>query len=987
MSPQHIFVAREQELARLNSILDDVLAGNGQICFISGDAGTGKTALCDEFARRSQDRNSELVVAIGQSDAQTGAGDAYLPFRELLAQLTGDAEASPHLGSMTEENVSRLKKFVGSSGQALVELGPDLIGIFLPGAGLATRAATYVAEKVGWLDKLEKLTSKSIEGAAPLSPGIDQSHIFEQYTNVLVNLAEKQPLMIIMDDLQWADEASISLLFRLGRRISGSRIMLIGTLRPAEVAMGREGLRHPLEKVQKEFKRYFGDIEINLNKTGEEDGLHFIQTFLQTEANGLGEAFRQALYNHTNGHPLFTIELLRAMQERGAIIQDSQGRWVENETLDWETLPARVEGVIEERIGRLEDELKEALTIASVEGELFTAEVVAQVQSVQARDLVRQMSGILEKQHRLVRAQGSQRLQDGRKRLSFYRFQHNLFQKYLYGSLDEAERMYLHEDIGYFLEALYENQADDIAVQLARHFLEAEVLDKARLYLFKAGIQAVARYANEEAVDYLSRALDVTPKDDLTERYELLLVREKIFSYQGKRDLQRRDLHVLGSLAQQLEDIGKQAEIAYRLAFLAKLTGEHSTARENAEFALRLAQKAQDLRIELLSKLIIGHALWQLGENQAAKLQFEETLLLARQESYPQNEAAALRELGIVSSHTGDYPSAQSFFQQALQVYIEIGDRRNENSMRNNLGRLSVLMGEYKDAELLLLQVLQTARKMGGRLSEADALNNLAEIAYYQGDYALSTEYVREALIIHREVGNRSGEGFVLGNLGDLAMKLGDYDRAQAYFIQALQVGSEIGSQRIEELNLANLSRLLLHMEDNKTSLKYCQQALRVAKEMGDRHVRAYVLCNMGFALAGLGRFNDAEGAFREALAIRGDLGQSNKSVEALAGLAHIFSLQGDQTLAYQYVQEILDKMGNDMSLDGVEDLAQVYLTCYQVLQANHDSRAADVLESAMKYLDGLVKMMDDQYLRKSFWENIHVHRELRSISSTMQSH
>ncbi|NIM31746.1 MAG: hypothetical protein GTN60_10545, partial [Pseudomonas stutzeri] len=112
---------------------------------------------------------------------------------------------------------------------------------------------------------------------------------------------------------------------------------------------------------------------------------------------------RQALFQHTQGHALFTVELLRDARERGALQQDAAGRWVEGPTLDWRTLPAKVEGVIEKRIGRLARDLREILAVASVEGEDFTAQAIASVLGVRERPLLRQLSRRLEKRHRLVR--------------------------------------------------------------------------------------------------------------------------------------------------------------------------------------------------------------------------------------------------------------------------------------------------------------------------------------------------------------------------------------------------------------------------------------------------------------------------------------------------------------------------------------------------------------------------------------------------------
>jgi oligopeptide transport system substrate-binding protein len=338
------------------------------------------------------------------------------------------------------------------------------------------------------------------------TPGeLEQKALFEQCTKLLCRIAEKHPLLILLDDLQWADKASLNLLFQLGRELPGGHILVVGAYRPEEVALGRGGERHPLEEILAELKRLYGDVWIDLSLTQEEEERRFVEAFLDSEPNQLGNVFREALFDHTGGHPLFTVELLREMQQRGDLVRDEAGYWIEGEKLDWTILPARVDGVIEARIGRLEDELREILTIASVEGEDFTAQVVARVREADERGLVRQLSGDLDKVHRLVGERGA--LEISGYRLYLYRFQHHLFQKFLYNGLRENEREMLHGDVGEVLEELYGDQSGEVAAQLAWHFSEAGEVDKAVHYLLMAGDRARVVYAYQEAVEFYQRAI------------------------------------------------------------------------------------------------------------------------------------------------------------------------------------------------------------------------------------------------------------------------------------------------------------------------------------------------------------------------------------------------------------------------------------------------------------------------------------------------
>jgi len=136
---EQVFVVRERELAQLGRFLDQSLGGLSQVCFVTGEAGSGKTALVTEFARRAQEAHADLVVAVGICNAQTGIGDPYLPFRHVLGQLTGDVEARLAQGAVTQENAGRLRDFLRVSGRAVVDFGPDLIDILVPGVGLAAQ--------------------------------------------------------------------------------------------------------------------------------------------------------------------------------------------------------------------------------------------------------------------------------------------------------------------------------------------------------------------------------------------------------------------------------------------------------------------------------------------------------------------------------------------------------------------------------------------------------------------------------------------------------------------------------------------------------------------------------------------------------------------------------------------------------------------------------------------------------------------------------
>jgi transcriptional regulator with XRE-family HTH domain len=339
------FVAREQELAELETHLIAARSGNGHVVFVTGEAGSGKTALVQEFSRRAQAQHPDLIVATGTCTAYHGLGAPYLPFRQILGLLTGDVEARWMAGTLTRDHALRLWHLWPAAVKALVEHGPDLIDTFVPGRSLIERATAYLPNVPGWLALLQEQVAR--RPAQANGQGSQQRRIYEEYSDVLAVLAAQQPLLLILDDLHGVDLSSSGLLFHLGQRLGDprARILIIGTYRPEDVAVGRAGGgQHPLALLLAEFKRRFGNIWINLDQTKETQGRRFLDALLDAKPNRLDHAFRHSLFRHTEGHALFAVELLRDMQVRRDLVQDATGRWMSSSTLSWSTVPSRVQG-------------------------------------------------------------------------------------------------------------------------------------------------------------------------------------------------------------------------------------------------------------------------------------------------------------------------------------------------------------------------------------------------------------------------------------------------------------------------------------------------------------------------------------------------------------------------------------------------------------------------------------------------------------------
>ena len=792
-----LFVARECELARLDGFLAEALAGQGRVIFVTGGPGRGKTALLDAFARQAMAAHPALLVASGNCNAYSDVGDPYLPFRDVMAMLTGDVEAKWDAGAISREHAQRLWAALPLVVQVLLDHGPHLLDVLAPAAALLQRATIAGQAGAPWLSRLREQVSHRETTATD----VERSYLFQQVTNVLRAVAQEQPLLLILDDIQWADAASISLLFHLGRRLSGadSRILIACAYRPVEVVVGRHGERHALAKVQSEFKRTFGAVWLALGQAGRTEGRRFVDAFLDAEPNRLAERFRATLFHRTEGHPLYTVELLRAMQERGDLLQDQDGCWIEGPALDWEALPARVEAVIAERVDRLDPELLGILSAASVEGEVFTAQAVAQVQRMAERPLLHRLSQELEKRHSLVRE--LEEVQIGQGRVSRYRFGHALFQDYVYKQLGSGERRLLHGEVAAALEGLYAGQLDEMAVQLAHHFQRAGDDGRAFRYLTLAAERAARLYANDDAAAHYTRAIE------LAER-----VRPDVASLAG--------LHRGRGLANEA-------------------LGRFDGARADHEAILSIARAAGECHLEWRALLDLGK-LWASRDYAHARDHFERALALARRMDDPMALAGSLNWIGNWHANAEAPWTAVAYHQEALALVEESGDRSALADTLDLLGLAHLLGGDLTTSVRIYDRAITLARELDDRPHLVTGLiaraagvpepTKLADVpANPPPDFWRDLE---EAFRIAREIDSASDETWACWALGLLHTGQGLYGPALEILQRGLNIALEIGHREYEVANRCYLGSLYAELLASEQALQQLEEVLPLAREL-----------------------------------------------------------------------------------------------------------------------------------------------------------
>ncbi len=861
-----VFVARQQEMSRLNSYLDKLLDKQHQVAFVLGEAGQGKSSLLRAFSQQVQE-NKDFTVVSGNCNAYTGIGDPYLPFREILELLTGDVQAKAEVGKLTPDSAKALWDMLPAAVEAIITCGPDLLDVFISVRGLISRGVAHSPQGAPWLSELQEIASQK---SSQLSQ-VQQSALFEQYAKVLQALARKKPLLLFLDDVQWIDTGSTNLFLHLIKRLEGYPVLIIGAYRPSEVSIGRNGERHPLEQVINECQRVFGEISIDLSQV---TGKTFIDELIDAEPNKLDANFRAIMLKQTGGHPLFTVELLRSLKERGDIVK-KDGHWLEEASIDWKAMPALVEGVIGERIGRLSTPLREILQVASVEGEEFSAEVLAEVLGLDRREVVRQLSRELDKAHYLVKAQGIKR--EGAIKLSRYRFQHILIQRYLYNNLDEIEQADLNESVANAIEAIYGEQTEKVAVQLAHYYQVADIPEKAIGYLLSAGSSAARLSAHKEAIDHFMQGLELLkPFPETAERngQELKLqislgmsfmatqgwgspgagkalnraleiceqigdnsyifsVLGALFSYhiswaemEKGREISQRLIDLGNNLGSSREEIPFKVVGHFGMTLTLLSVGELSSAKEHSEKLESLYNPEQSSNIIMLfghdvgviSMTFLADTLWHLGYVDKAREKAHSMFTAAQKLEHPFSLGINSVMLTICHQYCGDLQATQKIISYTLPIMVEQGFIWCIGWLTITQGWLLVMQGQTEEGLKLLAQGQENYEMTQEKNMRCYLWGVIADTYFQAGLFEKGLTVVNDGLAgLPKDTGH-----FAKAELnrlkGELLLKLKPDNKTtpEKYFLQAIDIAKEQEAKSLELRATMSLSRLW--QEEGKTA-------------------------------------------------------------------------------------------------------------------------------------------------------------------------
>jgi tetratricopeptide (TPR) repeat protein len=460
-------VGRDEQLSQLNSKLQQVTSGSGGFVLISGEAGIGKTRLATEFERGAVAQGYKVLFG----GCLPSAHIPYLVFLDALNDLFKKA-------SEKKAGWSRLSVAAKKAAPELLEAIP----IF----GATIKAS---AELFGQYRE---------EGVAK---EVSKEHVLFRTLELLRSESAKHPLVVHLDDLQWADSMSIAMLHFLARNCRDLRVMLLGTYRSEEI-LNKEGGIHPFLESIRMMKREGLVEELSLKPLGEKEVNQVVSGMM---AGPVQEAVLERIFKESGGSPLFAVETVHLLVDSGALVL-KDGRYCIVGPLG-KAIPSSVKEVILRRIERMSKEDRKTLDYASVIGLSFDSAILAEALRKDHLLLLESLEH-LESDHKLV-----QETESG------YMFTHEKVRKFTYDGLSNLRKKEVHRMVGQILEKRLPN--DLLYPELAVHFYSAKEGERAMKYSFLAGQFCLGKHAPNEAALFYKRVLELGTSVPGFEQYRL----------------------------------------------------------------------------------------------------------------------------------------------------------------------------------------------------------------------------------------------------------------------------------------------------------------------------------------------------------------------------------------------------------------------------------------------------------------------------------
>ena len=836
-------VGREKELDLLLELSETVLAGLGRVGLILGGPGIGKSRLIQEWKRKIRSLNQPTRIRWIQAYGLAfGRELAYHLLKDLLRKALDLPETT---------TADQLKQSLKAALEDMIDVDQERSFEFLGHLLEVTQSDEQE-------DRIHRLNASEL-----------RAQYLTATRSFLRNLALEQPLVIVLEDLHWADASSSNLLAELLSLTVSCPILFCLVARPDRDSHGWPLIVRAREQ--------FGPrlTEIPLDNLDQQESQALVKQIMGIE--DLPEVIKTTVLGKSEGNPYFIEELIRMLINDDVLVRDN-GRWMLSPAIDLDKVPDSLQGLLSARIDRLPPEARLTLRIASIIGRTFPEKLIEEVMVQEAPDIQ------LMEQLSQLESIGMVRVAQVHPELT-YTFEHILLQDAAYHSITKEDRENLHRTVGLALEALYPDQKDRLASQLAHHFRHAGEDHKALTYFDLAGHVAMDSFANAEAESYFSRAIQLA--EDPQQAAHIYTDLGEALAQQGKhreavqawrnairhhKDLDhadrlarvyawsarsawwgydpRRSLEICLEGLKAVEGAVESPDIAYLIhetgrAYL--FNNQPEQAQVYCEEALEMAKRldAFDVQAEALATIGI---LPTTRPNQAVDA-LEMAVKISESHNLFGPASRAYINLAAVIDNLGEVRLARDYQKRAIQLGNKAGGVSDENFILQSIARASLWLADFEDAQSLIDRMRQEARQQDAYLDE-NTLNLMfleGTLARMKGDFSMSMEIFTDLIDRSRQIhdlertlqGNRAMAEMIIEThlLEDRKADQANLDIALSMLGDAIQAGSQsgMGQDAATQCLLSNIQALQRNFPHAEKALETAKASYRSQPVMQDR--------------------------------------------------------------------------------------------------------------------------------------------------------
>jgi tetratricopeptide (TPR) repeat protein len=843
-------IGRQAELGQLQR-LSAIAAAERQVhvALVVGEAGVGKSRLLYEFGNWLDLLPPERQVALFKGRATQAM--ARLPFALLRDMLT------LRFGIQESDRAA-------SAREKLEQAVADLLG----------PASREQAHFIGHLIGLDFAGSPFLEGIRSDARQI-RDRAFHAIAELFAAVAAQQPLVILLEDIHWADDSSLDLVDYLAREPLNLPLTVVCPTRPTLFE------RRPAWQAEQARR-----IQIDVRPLAEDDTRALVHEILRKLPVVPAELL-DLIVRRADGSPFFVEELIKMLIDDGVIVTADESWRVEPGRLAGLRVPPTLTGILQARLDGLPSAERAALQRASVVGRVFWSHAVEQLAATGADAPAQEQLGTLWHKELIFRREPSAFVETDE-----YIFKHAILRDVTYESVLKRVRRDYHAQVAAWLSERSQERAGEYAGLIGEHFELAGAGAHAAEWYLRAGRQARDTFAPEVAIGYFQKALalwDAAPADVPAQlrlaAYEGL---GEMLHWQARYAESAAAYESLRACAEQAGDMVVQARAWNGVALAVGFQGDHQAALAGAQCAERLARRAA-------AHLELATALWRQGWARYRLGNAEAALALSEQ-------VYALRDL--------------------------VSDRREIARSMNLAGSVHAMLGRYDQSERAFEQALAILQDAGDHRGATSVLNNLGELARLRGGYRLAVARYHEALAIARRLGDRDGEMAYLSNLGGARVGLAEHAAAVADLQQVIAMAGSAGWSNLSE-TYRFLASAYLAQGQTPGALEAAQRALDLGMSAGAQEylaaawrVLGLIAAQLGAPVEAGGRQADAPACFAESARICAETGMEGEQAHTLRDWASYLLARGQRGPGldmWQQARALFEQLGAALEVERMD--------------------------------------------------------------------